>query len=73
MRHELWDYKSGNLQGMFPSLKDALAAVRESVERNGRDTLDGLILFRIEAVDQRELVARDYDLVPLITTPAGAH
>lgn len=64
--YELWDHKSGNVQGVYPSLLDALQVVHDAVERDGVVTLDSLVLMEARSGGDRRLIAEERDLIPLI-------
>lgn len=44
MTYELWNRQTGNAIGEFATEAEALAVVREAVERNGREYADLLFL-----------------------------
>ena len=69
MHYELWDYETGNAINSYPTLPRALAGVQEAVVREGEGTLSGLILFEVDPDGDRRLVARDWDLIPMIGAP----
>lgn len=60
------DLDSGNLQGIYPSLLDALQAVREWVERDGAETLKDLALYESRPDGEIRPIAREQELLPLI-------
>lgn len=64
--YELWDLDTGNAVGEYRSLSDALDAIRDSLRRNGEQTLDGLGLMEVDAEGEGQLLASDRDLLPLI-------
>jgi hypothetical protein len=60
---ELWNSESGNLLGAFATERDALAAVREAVQRNGPSYGHGLALGREGSRGDSRIVARGQALV----------
>lgn len=72
MTYELWDYESGNVQGVYPSLLAALQVVHDAVERDGIATLDGLVLMEVHPGEDRRIVAEERGLIPLIGVGALA-
>ena len=66
MTYELWDYESGNVQGIYPSMLAALQVVHDAVERDGITTLDGLVLVEVHPGGDRRKIAEERDLIPLI-------
>ena len=67
--YELWDHASGNLTEAFPTETEALAAVRDAVERHGRAYAEayGVIY---EGPDGRfQLIAQGDELVDLALRP----
>ncbi|HEY8807546.1 MAG TPA: hypothetical protein VIN70_08190 [Candidatus Limnocylindria bacterium] len=72
MRYELWDYESGNVQGIYMSLLAALQFVYDAVEREGIATLDGLVLMEVHPGGDRRMVAEERGLIPLIGVGALA-
>jgi hypothetical protein len=72
MTYELWDYESGNVQGVFPSLLAALQVVHDAVERDGIATLDDLVLMEVHPGGDRQMVAEERGLIPLIGVGALA-
>ena len=72
MTYELWDYESGNVQGVYPSMLAALQVVHEAVERDGITTLDGLVLMEVRPGGDRRKIAEERDLIPLIGVGALA-
>jgi hypothetical protein len=72
MTYELWDYESGNAQGVYRSLLAALQVVHDAVERDGVATLDGLVLMEVRSGGDRRLIAEERDLIPLIGVGALA-
>ena len=42
--YELWDMQSRNIIGSYPTEAEALAVVREAIERHGRQYVDDLTL-----------------------------
>ena len=72
MTYELWDYESGNVQGVYPSMLAALQVVHEAVERDGITTLDGLVLVEVRPGGDRRKIAEERDLIPLIGVGALA-
>ncbi len=71
MIYELWDFDTGNAQGVYPSLEGALDVLRRALERDGQRTLDALALLEVDPDGERRLVAEERDLLPLIQTAAG--
>lgn len=69
MSYELWDLETGNAQGVYRSMLDALTVVREAIARDGRDTLSGLALIEVRPGGERSLIAKELDLVPLAGEP----
>jgi hypothetical protein len=45
--YELWDMKSRNAVGEFATENEALAAVREALQRHGHEYVDDLFLGRV--------------------------
>ena len=72
MTYELWDYESGNVQGVYPSLLAALHVLHDAVERDGMATLDGLVLMEVRPDGDRRKIAEERDLIPLIGVGALA-
>ena len=72
MTNELWDYESGNVQGVYPSMLAALQVVHDAVERDGIATLDGLVLMEVRPGGDRRKIAEERDLIPLIGVGALA-
>ncbi|HEV2251025.1 MAG TPA: hypothetical protein VGT60_11025 [Candidatus Limnocylindria bacterium] len=72
MTYEVWDYESGNAQGVYTSLLAALLFLHEAVEREGIATLDGLVLMEVRSGGDRRLIAEERDLIPLIGVGALA-
>ena len=72
MTYELWDYESGYVQGVYPSMLAALQVVHEAVERDGITTLDGLVLMEVRPGGDRRKIAEERDLIPLIGVGALA-
>ena len=72
MTYELWDYESGNAQGVYPSMLAALQVVHEAVEHDGITTLDGLILMEVRPGGDRRKIAEERDLIPSIGVGALA-
>ena len=72
MTYELWDYESGNVQGIYMSLLAALQFVYDAVEREGIATLDGLVLMEVHPGGDRRMVAEERGLIPLIGVGALA-
>lgn len=63
--YELWDLVSGNLVGSFPDRRDALAVVKKTLERHGREKVVGTALVEIHATGESNVVAEDDDLIRL--------
>lgn len=63
--YELWDVSSRNLLWSFPTLDDALAAVRESIAEEGADTVMGLALIQNGTSSTGSVVAADRELATL--------
>jgi hypothetical protein len=61
--YELWSMTSRSLLGCFDSETEALAAVREAVERNGTDYAAGLALGREDRRGRPRLTAEGDVLV----------
>jgi hypothetical protein len=72
MTYELWDFETGNAQGVYPSMLDALTVVRTALARDGHDTLRGLGLVEVQPGGVRRLVARELALIPLVGEPTTA-
>jgi hypothetical protein len=72
MTYELWDYESGNAQGVFTSLLAALQFVHDAVEREGVATLDDLVLMEVRPGGDRRMIAEERGLIPLIGVEALA-
>lgn len=73
MTYELWDSETGNAQGVYPSILDALTVVRRALERDGHETLKGLALVEVQPNGRRRLVAQEQALIPLVGEPTTAH
>lgn len=71
MKYELWDFETGNAQGVFPSLLAALQVVESAVRRDGQQTLNGLALLEVGSEGERRLIAQERDLLPLIGVQAA--
>ena len=65
---ELWDFETGNAQGVNLTLVQALTVVREALERDGYETLKGLALVEVQS-GRRRLLAQGRGLIPLIGEP----
>ena len=59
---ELWDSDSGNCIGFYPTEKEALASISESIADNGEEYADTLALLRIDAKRELETIAVGADL-----------
>lgn len=66
---ELWDFETGNAQGVNLTLLEALTVVREALERDGYETLKGLALVEVQLSGRRRLLAQGQGLIPLIGEP----
>ena len=65
---EYWDGETHNVL-QFEGLDQALAALRELVERDGTRALDGLSLDAVSDQGAKRItLAEDQDLLPLIST-----
>jgi hypothetical protein len=60
---ELWNAESGNLLGAFSTESEALAAVREAIERNGPGYGQILTLGRENSRDRSRILASGQQLV----------
>ena len=60
---ELWNTSSGNLLGTFPTEAEALAAVREAIQRHGEGYVDTLALGRENSRGASRIVAAGAPLV----------
>ena len=69
MTYELWDFETGNATGEYPSLLAALEVIRDAVKRDGEATLDGLALIEVHADGERQLIAQEHGLAPLVGLP----
>jgi hypothetical protein len=72
MRHELWDFETGNLVGAYGTRGEALDAVYQTVRFYGRAAADSLLLGREGAGRQSTLIAKGPDLVDLAIGAAVA-
>lgn len=70
MTYEIWDFDTGNAQGVYPSMLDALTVIRQAVERDGKATLEGLGLVEVRSDGSRRLIAREDGLIPLVGASA---
>ena len=68
LTYELWDAETGNAQGVYASLPQALTVVREALRRDGRETLRGLSLVEVRS-GRRRLLAQGDGLIPLVGEP----
>lgn len=66
MSYELWDLETGNATGVYPSLIAALQVVEAAVRDDGERTLDGLALLEVRPSGDRQLIAQERDLLPMI-------
>ncbi len=66
MAYEILDVETGNAQGVYGSLLEALQALRQAVDRLGPDTVKDLVLYEsLENGDIRPIAEYD-ELLPLI-------
>lgn len=72
MTYELWDYETGNAQGVYLTERAALRVVHDAVERDGYDTLKGLALIEVSPSGHRRVLAEERALIPLIQAPIPA-
>ncbi len=66
MAYELLDLETGNAQGVYGSLLEALQAVREAVDRLGPSTVKDLVLYESLPNDEIRPIAQEEELLPLI-------
>ena len=52
--YELWDLRSRNIVGTYPTEADALAVVRETINHHGREYVDDLVLGWGDDEDEKE-------------------
>lgn len=64
--YHLLDVDSGNIQGIYTSLLEALQVVRDAVERDGNETLKDLVLYESRADGGVRAIAQEEELLPLI-------
>ncbi len=64
--YHLLDVDSGNIQGIYTSLLEALQVVRDAVERDGSETLKDLVLYESRPDGEIRPIAREEELLPLI-------
>jgi hypothetical protein len=69
MLYELWETKSHNRIGAFPSPEAAIELVRRAVERHGSGYTDTLVLAREDDEGDTELIAEGADLAKLAAAP----
>lgn len=66
MAYEFLDLETGNCQGVYGSLLEALQAVRGWVERDGVGTLKDLVLYESLPDGDIRPIAEEEGLLPLI-------
>ena len=72
MTYELWDTKTRNAIGGFASQAEALAVVREAIERHGREYVDMLFLGCEDENGRSRRIARGQALADLALS-SNAH
>jgi hypothetical protein len=61
--YELWDMRSGNLVGSWPAETEALAVVREALDRHGAEVVASLSLLAESTQGDTTVVAEGAALV----------
>lgn len=70
---ELWDRKTANLVLDVDRLDEAVHALRDYVDRNGPDSVEGLSLLAVSGDGEITMtLAEDGQLVDLLTAAAAA-
>lgn len=68
MTFQLWEAKSANLVGSYPTREAALTIVRDAVRSHGRDAVASLVLVREDARGRLTTVSEGDGLVELALT-----
>ena len=66
MAYELLDLETGNSQGVYGSLLEALQVVHDAVERLGIGTVTDLVLYESLPNGEIRPIAQEEELLPLI-------
>jgi hypothetical protein len=71
MIYELWDTESRNLVAEFDSRDDAISAVRQTLNAQGRSAIETLLLGTEDGDGGGEVIARGAELIALAERPAA--
>ncbi len=64
--YELWDLESGNAQGEYDRLDEALDVVRRNVRRSGPSVLEGIALIEFDDRGRDRIHAQGEELLRLL-------